>query len=172
MPRISLLLPAALLAGAFALGCGDQLPPTAPDDAPEAALKQQPYTATPIGNVRGVAVDINDAGQVAGTEFTVNDGVIESGRAFRWYKGTMTMLPTKPGAHGSSATGINNRGQVVGVSPGSGNAVTGWPHGVVWNRGVMTDLGALPGAVYDLSAADAINERGQIVGYSSSPVDF
>jgi probable HAF family extracellular repeat protein len=50
--------------------------------------------------------------------------------------------------------------------------VTGFPHAVLWDRGVITDLGTLPGAVYSQSAASAINDGGQIVGYSSSPVDF
>ena len=166
MSRSSLLLPGAALAAVLGLGCGDQLPPTAPASPPAAVGKQLTFTATALGDADGVAAGINEAGQVAGTQS------IAGGRAFLWYKGTMTELATFPGLHGSSATGINNGGQVVGISPTSGNAGSGFPHAVVWDRGVITDLGTLPGAVYSLSSAYAINERRQIVGYSSAPVDF
>ena len=67
------------------------------------------------------------------------------------------------GGAGSEAYGINANGQVVGVSDLPGDAVQ---HAFLYSGGTMTDLGTLPGKT--LSAANGINDLGQIVGTSYS----
>jgi probable HAF family extracellular repeat protein len=71
----------------------------------------------------------------------------------------MTDLGTLPGSSKALhwPTDINNRGQIIGGKFG------GQAHGWVWEDGRMTDLGSL-GSGY--AQVTAINERGQIVGWS------
>ncbi len=57
-------------------------------------------------------------------------------------------------------TGINDAGQVVGWS----NRSAGGTFAFLWQNGTMTSLGALSGGID--SFATAINNAGQIVGYS------
>ena len=119
-------------------------------------------TATDLGNVQATA--INDAGQVAGNSgshafITGSNGV------------GMTDLGTLPGGDTSSASGINNAGQVVGWSLKASNDmraftiddtrafITG-PNGMG-----MSDLGTL-GGIH--SSASAINDAGQVVGWSNT----
>jgi probable HAF family extracellular repeat protein len=112
-----------------------------------------------LGGPGSLATAINLFGQVVGYSETaeIDD---ESGEhivhAFLWEKGKMKDLGALLGGPTtySVATGINRDGQVVGVSAG---------HGFLWDNGVTTDLGALGGT---FSEADAINNRGQIVGRS------
>jgi probable HAF family extracellular repeat protein len=66
------------------------------------------------------------------------------------------------------ATAINNRGQVVGFSDANPNDPTvSWSvlHAIISTNGKATDLGTLPGGYY--SQASAINDQGQVVGYSN-----
>ena len=60
---------------------------------------------------------------------------------------------------------VNDRGQVVGAAnpDKSGGPIT---HAFVWEGGNLTDLGTLPGGKE--SWALAINNRGQIIGYSDT----
>ena len=66
------------------------------------------------------------------------------------------------GGDQSFALGINDHTAVVGYSA----AANGLQHAFLWRRGRMIDLGVAPSGI---SIATAINERGQVVGYSSSP---
>lgn len=63
----------------------------------------------------------------------------------------------------SNAQDINDRGQIVGSS-GLPSDPTQSSHAFLWQNGKMTDLGKLPNGIY--SMALAINERGQIAGWS------
>jgi probable HAF family extracellular repeat protein len=73
----------------------------------------------------------------------------------------ITDLGVLPGFVSSAAVALNNTGQVVGNE----STVDSISHAFVWQNGVMTDLGTLGG---DNSYAYAINDAGQVVGYSDS----
>jgi probable HAF family extracellular repeat protein len=72
------------------------------------------------------------------------------------------------GGVASWALALNDRGQVVGwAETGEQGADGTVAHGFLWQDGTMRDLGTLPGD--ESSSATAINERGLIIGYGSSP---
>jgi probable HAF family extracellular repeat protein len=127
------------------------------------ALAATPSTrlqASDLGTLGGCcsfATGINDRGEVVG----YSDVAETAAHAFLWRRGTMTDLGTLGGAE-SAATAINQRGEVVGWS----DTAAGERHAFRWRRGTMTDLGTLPGD--SLSLAYGINDRGQVVGQSSS----
>jgi probable HAF family extracellular repeat protein len=75
-------------------------------------------------------------------------------RVFHWRDGRMRDL----GNFGDDrvvARAINNRGQIAGQAR---------RHAVLWEGGTLRDLGTLPGTPE--SAALALNDRGQVVGFS------
>lgn len=90
-----------------------------------------------------------------------------------WGAGTRTRdLGTLPSGASSAAYAINNEGVIVGSSDVDGRS----EHAVSWvkrhkgdkrERPNPTDLGTLAQGRY--SSARAINERGQIVGFSDTP---
>lgn len=115
---------------------------------------------TLAGDVRSVAADINDVGQIVGT--SVNSNI--SYHAVLWQNGIMTDLGTLGGGV-SGATAINNHGQIVGSS----RTTDGAYHVFVWEAGVMYDLNSfLPASSgWELIGATGyidINDVGQIVG--------
>ncbi len=90
---------------------------------------------------------------------------------FVWQDGEMSPLPTLGGNNGF-ATGVNNRGQVVGWAENAVHDPTCNAPQVLQFRAVLWDtrrdrvqeLPPLPGDT--VSAATAINDRGQVVGIS------
>jgi probable HAF family extracellular repeat protein len=92
---------------------------------------------------------INDAGQIAGTQFIGGQS-----HATLWTKGVASTV----GDSGSYAMAINNSGDLAGmiVSKSSGNAF-------VTQKGAVVDLGAFDGGSW--SAAYSLNDQGQAAGY-------
>jgi hypothetical protein len=113
------------------------------------------------GSVGAAAVAINDRGVVAGTSFVGGE------RATVWHGTTPTALGMLPGMTESDGASINNAGQVVGWS---GILVQGslFPLvATIWNGTTPTNLNSVldsSGAGWDLTIADGINSKGQIVG--------
>jgi len=123
------------------------------------------------GDTDGVALAINDNGQVAGAsgecapfnqQLLVN---LQPLHALLWEKGKMTDLGNLGGTgHGFGiiALNLNSKGQVVGNSDRPGDTTN---HAFLWTQGTgMQDLGTLPGDF--ISAGLAINDSTQVVGVS------
>jgi probable HAF family extracellular repeat protein len=107
---------------------------------------------------------INNRGQVVGYTGQLTD-------VFQWV--VFWTNETGMSIFGSSwwntyGNGISNTGQIVGengVGIFGGNAT-------YWKNGVATDLGGLPGMPsLGSSAANGVNDLGQIVGWSSTPIE-
>lgn len=142
------------------------------------------------------AQSISLFGQV-GTAFEVGPGDSGPAYAFLWTNaGGMQLLGNLPGGQYSYAYGINDRGQAVGIADTGGfnyhaflwtrrrgmvdvgpwtalavnnlgQVVGNNGHAVLWTRGHgLRDLGTLPGG--NDSSAAAINEFGQVVGWSTT----
>jgi probable HAF family extracellular repeat protein len=164
--------------------------PGKPSETKECNDLSQPFVWTLTGGMKGLggvgdpnyfpvwcelpfdASDINDSGRVVGfLAGSYND----TQWGFVWTKAQGMKL------FGGSwvptfAQAVNNSGEIVGQnsvndSPGT-TAFIG--HATLWKSGVATDLGTLGGGpdVLDYaSAANGVNDRGQVVGWSTtSPV--
>jgi probable HAF family extracellular repeat protein len=134
-----------------------------------------------LGGYEGVAVYVNDAGQVVG--FSTIDGNPDpfspfgaSVHAYIWANGEMRDLGTLGGPDSFPGPGgINQRnGLVVGSSylDSTPNPTTGVPttHPFLWEDGKMIDLGTLGGTncCYTIVA----NNRRQVAGNSNMPGDL
>ena len=142
-----------------------------------------------IVGVPGAAVAINEGGQIVGGRYLSD--MVFSGDIFLWQNGTTTNLGpldgafswqdgtmTAPGSLGqgfSVPLAVNKRGQVVGLSltdfaepnPGEWCCSTLF-HAFSWQGGSMIDLGDLGTlASRTHSGATAINDCGQVVGWSA-----
>jgi chitinase len=141
------------------------------------------------GGHESVAHAVNSAGQVVGLSLnTIPDpnsiigsfyGIgFQQTRAFLWQNGVMQDLGTLGTGTNAIALLINERGQVAGDSYTSTNPsrscfynsnvfplTTG---AFLWEEGKMTDLGGLGGTC---TLASALNNRGQVTGFSNLPGD-
>ena len=120
-----------------------------------------------LGGSVSHAAGINDHGHVTGTFYSPEVG----SHAFL-YDGTLHDLGTLGGVY-SHGLAINDIGQVTGSSKPTANATE---HHFLWTpttpngtSGTMIDLGSFGGT---LSGGLAINDRGQVVGYSYLPGDI
>jgi probable HAF family extracellular repeat protein len=118
---------------------------------------------------------INNQGEIVGLAGSWDSGQ-HGQHAVLWDNGFITDLGMLPGEASASASGINERGQIIGSSGGSLASFIA-PHAVLWDNGTITDLGILatwfdstasPVGRVDFSHAYGINNRGQIVGVSTT----
>jgi len=110
----------------------------------------------------GIAIGINDKGQVVG----VSGGCAPYGQstvhALLWQNNRPFDLGSLGGQNGTVPFVINNWGAVVGYSDLADDVTT---HAFLWTKEKhMQDLGTLPGDVF--SSASGINDKGQVVGGS------
>jgi probable HAF family extracellular repeat protein len=132
-----------------------------------------------LGGDNGFATGANNHRQVVGwAENTVEDSscVLPQKLQFRatlWGPDLdqVRELPPLPGDSTSAATGINDKGQVIGISGACGTAVGGVAarHAVLWEKGQPIHLGNLGGVAWNTPMA--LNERGDIVGFSNVSKD-
>lgn len=113
----------------------------------------------PGGN-NSVAMGINKHGQVVGW----SDSLGSTKQAVLWENGTIKNLGTFDG-NATKATDISARGTVVGYSF-TIDFKENPQHAFVWKNGIMRDLNKLlpANSGWELNSAQAINNRGQIVG--------
>ena len=122
------------------------------------------YTSIDFATADGVAVKINNAGQVL-VNFTGFGNNIVNGLPGIWQKdGSFTEIPHVAGLYGMSPQSINDSGVVVGIANGSGGE-----HAVLYQNGAVIDLGALfEGSGWYLCEAWDINDKGQILVRAST----
>lgn len=117
-----------------------------------------------LNNVRtgkeGIAMDVNDAGQVAGTstiEFRTTDPAVHP---YLYRKGDTLDLGALGENHITRGVAINNAGQIAGDSEGADGG-----HAFLDDGGGMRDLGGFGEGT--LTVHD-LNERGTLVGTASN----
>lgn len=133
------------------------------------------YTILDLGTLGGsfsLAYAINDRGQIDGFSTLPGDGLTHS---FLWKNGVMTDLGTLGGPNSESFANLNNAVQVAGTAetsitdPNDENFCSFGTNleclGFVWQHGIMTPLSTLGGTN---GQAAAINNRGQVAGYSET----
>jgi probable HAF family extracellular repeat protein len=134
----------------------------------------------PVKNVRGIVTGIAQTNEPDPLRETWSCGFFFPAATrtgvrclgFKWQNGEMTPLPTLGGTHGF-ATGSNNRGQVVGWAENTVHDPTCEEpqelqfRAVLWGPrdDQLRELPPLPGGD-TVSAATALNDRGQVVGIS------
>ncbi len=100
----------------------------------------------------GFASAVNGKGQIAGT-FGGVFGI--------WTNGVVSPLPSPSPVTGSDIQDINNNADAVGAARFTD---TNSIRAVIWRNGTVQQIGVLPGDIS--SVATAINDIGQVVGYS------
>jgi probable HAF family extracellular repeat protein len=113
-----------------------------------------------LGTEPGQATAINARGQVVGSRGPA------PGAAFFWSNGAFTDIGFLDAGNWSVARAINNRAQVAFWSRTT--TATSPIHAAIWTASGTTVLSAFEGAAQDFSQAFAINDRAQVVGFSTT----
>ena len=118
---------------------------------PAGAERAEGWQLVDLGaGIGSIANAVNDKGHVVG-----QSGL---GRVFLWRRGDLVDLGVEGGG---SALDVNNRDEVVGY-----RFVDAGVRAFLWRRGEVVDLGTLPGGTN--SYAEAVNDRGEVVGWSEA----
>jgi len=153
-----------LIAAAFLPSGANAVAPSSSNPAStnlnnEPATVASSYVFTDLGTFSGgnsTAYAISESGHVVGTATISNTDT----HAFEFWNGTLRDLGTLKGGVGSGALAVNDAGTIVGY----GNvASTGAFHAVRFAASGPLDLNAAASANY--SAAEGVNEAGQVVGF-------
>jgi len=134
------------------------------------------------GGGNGTSLVLNNQGTLTGSAdtsapdpyspFCFNDDCFVS-HSFQWRNGVMSDLGVLPGGASSASTWISSSGLIAGLSENGeiDPLISGLPEvrAVIWKQGKITDLGTLPEGGYE-SVANAINSRGQVVGFASNTI--
>lgn len=132
-------------------------PPNVPTQDPFFWDKGQILDIGSFGGTCGVAIFINDRGQVVGTSNLAGN---ETHRAFLWTREAgMKDLGTLGGIN-AEADWISDSGLVVGRADVSTQNTN--HHAFLWKNDVMTDLGVLD--PWPCSTALSVNSKGQVIG--------
>jgi len=140
-----------------------------------------------LGGNNGFAAGANNRGQSTGwAETTLRDPTCEgagpgkSGQVLQFLPviygpgdNQIRALPLLPGDSSGAATALNDRGQAVGISGDCDQAVgrNTARHVVLWDRGHAIDIGAGKLTAPFWNTPNAINERGDVVGFAGDPAD-
>lgn len=128
--------------------------------------------ATPIevpqkGDLTGLALAINEAGQVVGSMPNTGDASAGKERGFLWSAGQLVDLHDRKGFRPRS---LNGKGQLVGYTfqNGDGNL-----HCAIVDGAEVRDLGTFGKGekVAESCIATDINDHGQVVGYTDHVAD-
>jgi probable HAF family extracellular repeat protein len=127
--------------------------------------------------------DLDDAGTLTGwadtskpdpygPNFCFNPGCHVS-HAFQWENGVKTDLGALPSGLNSATSWVSANGLIAGTSQNGENDPLdpGFPEdqAVLWRNGKIINLGTLPEGNYE-SGAQAVNSRGQVVGWALNTV--
>ncbi len=133
-----------------------------------------------LGGNNGFAAAVNDHGQVVGwAENKLHDPTCVAPQVLQFEavvwgpeKGEIHQLRPYRDDPDSAATAINDKGQVVGISGTCDVAVGAFSakHALLWDNGRVINLGSLGGAGWNTPYA--INNRGEVVGFSDLPGDI
>lgn len=169
----------AALAAPMSLAAQDSHP------SQRGSAAQRRYRLVDIGTFGGpdsyfvFGVGVNGRGQAAGAAATPAADPFSPfcifpdcfvGHTFLWQDGTATDLGALPGANNSGVGAMNAHGTVAGVSEnGLVDPVIGFPdlEPVVWKNGELIDLKTFGG---DFGQANAINDRGEVVGFATNTI--
>lgn len=132
-----------------------------------------------LGGNNGFAAAVNNERQIVGwAENKVHDPTCVAPQVLQFEavvwgpkQGQIRQFPPFHGDSDTAATAINDKGQVVGISGTCDVAVGAYTakHAVLWENGAVMNLGSLGGAGWNTPVA--INNRGQIAGFSDLPGD-
>ena len=113
------------------------------------------------GDSESVADDLNDRGQIVARSRSMS-GPESALEVFLWDRGRVVHIASRDASDGSEPM-INERGMVAGTMLVSRNR-----HAFLWENGKLSDLGILGVGEQASSWASAINDRGEVVGGSST----